>query len=422
MGEPCKRRHHNDGLRKLCKCAWRSWPKCAHPWHFNFKVRGGAAYRFSLDAELRRHIESKTEAETEAGNIRTAILNGTFRRAADMPAPAPAAPTGVTLDAFAAIYVDRVSKASGKTSWKDDKIRLGKVREYRAADGRRLGDWPIERITEDELEAFHAGLMDTRSASTRNHYVRLIKAACRWAAKKGYLARSPISEDSALKVTKPAQRSQRLSPAEETRLLAAAGAVSRGVGARLQRLIVAAIETGCRRGELLGLQWADVNLDRKELLVRAENAKDDEARRLPISTRLAAVLEMARTDPAGQSYPLAAYVFGDCGQRIQGIKKAWTTARNSAGLPGLHFHDLRHEAGSRLLEAGWPLHHVREMLGHASIETTDRYLNAGRMGLHDSMRRFEIPAPCNPVANEQTIEPRPDRNEETDASGKAQLH
>jgi hypothetical protein len=40
--------------------------------------------------------------------------------------------------------------------------------------------------------------------------------------------------------------------------------------------------------------------------------------------------------------------------------------------------------------------HVRDMLDHASVETTDRYLNAGRMGLHHSMQRFELPARCNP--------------------------
>ena len=56
---------------------------------------------------------------------------------------------------------------------------------------------------------------------------------------------------------------------------------------------------------------------------------------------------------------------------------------------GLHFHDLRHEAGSRWLEAGMPLHHVRALLGHASISTTDTYLNAGRIDLQNSMRRLD---------------------------------
>jgi integrase len=417
-------RQHNDGLRKLCTCVRRTWPKCPHPWYFNFKLRGGVPYRFSLDTELGRHIDNKTEAETIAARFKAEILAGTFQRASDKAAvtAADAAPAGVTLDAFAAIYIERVSKASGKKSWKDDEGRLGKVCDYRAADGRRLGEWPLGRLTEDELEAFHTSMLLTSAASTRNHYVRLLKGACKWAAKKGYLPRSPISDDSTLKSTKPAQRAQRLLPDEEARLLVAAGNVSRGVGGRLQGLIIAALETGCRLGELLGLQWADVNLERKELLIRAENAKDDESRRLPISTRLAAVLEMARTDPAGHTYLADAFVFGQLGRRVRSVKKAWATACTIASLTDLHFHDLRHEAGSRMIEAGWPLHHVREMLGHASIQTTDRYLNAGRMGLHDSMRRFEISPPLQSVAMKPAMNQRPDCNVDPEESRKGLLH
>jgi site-specific recombinase XerD len=62
-------------------------------------------------------------------------------------------------------------------------------------------------------------------------------------------------------------------------------------------------------------------------------------------------------------------------------------ACEKAGVVDLHFHDLRHEAGSRLLEAGFQLHQVREMLGHANLAQTSTYLSAGRMGLQDAMRR-----------------------------------
>ena len=55
----------------------------------------------------------------------------------------------------------------------------------------------------------------------------------------------------------------------------------------------------------------------------------------------------------------------------------------------LHFHDLRHEAGSRWLEAGIPLHHVKALLGHSNIATTDTYLNAGRVHLRESMRKLD---------------------------------
>lgn len=70
-------KHRNNGLRKLCDCARRNWPKCRHSWYFNYKPRGGQSWRFSLDVEAGKHIESKTDAEKIAGDIRTAINAGT---------------------------------------------------------------------------------------------------------------------------------------------------------------------------------------------------------------------------------------------------------------------------------------------------------------------------------------------------------
>ena len=68
----------------------------------------------------------------------------------------------------------------------------------------------------------------------------------------------------------------------------------------------------------------------------------------------------------------------------------------------LHFHDLQHEAGSRLVEAGWPIHHVAEMLGHSDLKQTSTYLNVGRLGLQESMRRFvdEPASRCNPLQSD----------------------
>jgi integrase len=127
-------------------------------------------------------------------------------------------------------------------------------------------------------------------------------------------------------------------PGEERRLLAASGP-------QLQRLIIAALETACRRGELLNLTWADVDLKRRELHVRAQHAKDREQRTLPISARLAGVLEMARTDPAGNEYPSDAYVFGELGRKIRSEKRSSDTAVLKA-----HGHQP-HWTGSQLAPA-----------------------------------------------------------------------
>ncbi len=173
------------------------------------------------------------------------------------------------------------------------------------------------------------------------------------------------------------------------------------------------METGCRQGELLRLQWRDVALARRELIIRAPNAKNRKHRHIPILSRLLAVLQMARHDPAGKEFGGDAFVFGnEVGGHVGSPKKAWETAvlkahgytrqwvKGSHNLMpksqaayqeiDLRFHDLRHEAGSRWLEAGMPLHHVKEFLGHANISTTDTYLNAGRVHLQESMARAEL--------------------------------
>src|ERR1700730_8150546 len=123
-------RHRNENLRKRCECPWQLWPKCPHSWGLNFKPRGGRLYRFSLDAELGRHLATKDEARIEVARIKAEILAGTFKLAVDVRAPQarraphPTQPTAVSeeltpLDDFAPNYLERV-RASGKTSWGND--------------------------------------------------------------------------------------------------------------------------------------------------------------------------------------------------------------------------------------------------------------------------------------------------------------
>ena len=143
---------------------------------------------------------------------------------------------------------------------------------------------------------------------------------------------------------------------------------------------------------------------------RDDEAKTRKLRHIPIVARLRAVLEMGRHDPAGHLIGPDGYVFGDeVGRRLTSQQKAWETAvlkahghspswvrhgltpesREAYRTIDLQFRDLRHEAGSRWLEQGLPLHHVKELLGHASISTTDTYLNASRIHLQESMLEME---------------------------------
>jgi len=124
------------------------------------------------------------------------------------------------------------------------------------------------------------------------------------------------------------------------------------------------LDTACRPGEILSLQWRDVSLARRELVIRAEKTKTRTERIIPVSSRLLAVLEMRRLDPSGQPCGRDAYVFGnEVGERVRSVRTAWTNACKKAGLRGFQLRDLRHEAGSRFDEAGVPINYVSSFLG-----------------------------------------------------------
>jgi hypothetical protein len=79
--------------------------------------------------------------------------------------------------------------------------------------------------------------------------------------------------------------------------------------------------------------------------------------------------------------------------------------------------------GSRLLEAGWPVHYVQHMLGHASLQQTSTYLNATLRGLHESMRSFDQSRPaCKPLANKPARGFRPVRKQAPARNGKSFCH
>src|SRR5512138_3091978 len=122
MGQ-LRKRHQNHGLRKVCGCARRKWAKCPHSWYFNFKPKGGLSYRFSIDAEVGKHIAAKPDAEKHADAFRTAIREGTFRRRTDTPpAPAPIATVeSYTVQQFFQKWRENARASMEETQQKNDK-------------------------------------------------------------------------------------------------------------------------------------------------------------------------------------------------------------------------------------------------------------------------------------------------------------
>jgi integrase len=127
------------------------------------------------------------------------------------------------------------------------------------------------------------------------------------------------------------------------------------------------------------------------LVLPASKTKTGEHRTVPITSRLRQVLEFRRHDASGEPFGPDAYVFGDeTGAKLNSFRTAWENCRKRAGVTGLHWHDLRRETASRLLETpGVALHDVAEWIGHSSVTTTARYLSTSALRRQQTLKRFE---------------------------------
>lgn len=390
--------HQNSGLRKRCSCARRAWATCPHAWHFSFKWRE-THHRFPIDRYATGPVVTKADAQNEADRLRREIRAGQFP---PLATATPITPEALTFKQFAEKWRE-AGRADARPMLKANDAAICRRLGALAVDGSPIDARPLGLITEDVIElAFKA--LGSVAGSTFNKYRDAVRLMQRWGMKKGYLVRPWFADDNeTIKRRKTARRDRRLVPdvvddkgnvkefGEEKRLLAAASPW-------LQRLIIAALETGMRRGELLSLTWASVDLTRGVVTVRAETSKTGTSRTVPISPRFLAILRMIQNDPAGKPHKPTAHVFGDpTGGRIADPKKSWLKACSGAGITGLHFHDLRHEAGSRWSDAGWPVSHVQAMLGHASLQMTSTYVNTQLRHLQDSMKRYGTTLPEQPL-------------------------
>jgi integrase len=156
----------------------------------------------------------------------------------------------------------------------------------------------------------------------------------------------------------PRGRTRRLTGDEEQLLLTAAAA---GRVAYMRPLIILAIETGMRRGELLGLEWKHVDLESR--VAHLAMTKNGEPRDVPLSTCAVETLRALQRGEEGKVFAVAP----------NAVRLAWERLVARAGLSDLHFHDLRHEAVSRLFERGLNVVEVSSISGHKELRMLQRY-------------------------------------------------
>ena len=238
-----------------------------------------------------------------------------------------------------------------------------------------FGDTPIGGIHKGLVSEYRNRRHGARTVtdSTVNRDIEALRHMLYWAVDEGFLLSNPLAR---IRMERERRKPRPvLSVADEDKLLAASAP-------HLRKIIVAALDTGMRRGEILQQRWEHVDFQRRLLFVTRSKTPEGEAREVPLTGRVYALLESLR-QPEG-------LVFTFEKRPVQRIKTAWRAAIRRAGVRYLRFHDLRHTFNTRLMEAGVQQEVRKALMGHSSGEDVNAtYTHVELPHKREAIRKLE---------------------------------
>jgi integrase len=274
------------------------------------------------------------------------------------------------VDAFMAGYSGRDGSIAQRLAWWVE--RMGEVK-LRDLDGDVIADH-LDALAASGARRYAGRDADgrrvyrehaPRAPATVNRYRQALASVVTWAMHRRLTPKGwqhPVRG-----IRSMPERNARvrfLSPDERTRLLAAAKI---SAWPKLYLLLLMALTTGARRGELLGLRYRDIDLQAGTALVA--RTKNGEPRVLPLTD--AVVAEIRRH---GAGHPDALLFAGRFRtSQPYAIEEAWRRCLRNARIENFRFHDLRHCAASLLAQNGAGLLEIADVLGHRSLRMTQRY-------------------------------------------------
>jgi len=198
-----------------------------------------------------------------------------------------------------------------------------------------------------------------RELSTLRH---LFNVAKRW---KQFFGENPVAEAGLLPVNNQVERI--LTNEEEEILLK----VSPNY---LKNIIICALNTAMRIGEIITLKWDNINFDSNTITIEQINSKNKKTQKIPINSKLRKLFLELKLRSS-----ICEYVFLNSDNRPykkpDSLNNVYRNALNKCGIEGLRFHDLRHTAATRMIENGASIVAVNKILRHADLRTTMRYMH-----------------------------------------------
>lgn len=230
-----------------------------------------------------------------------------------------------------------------------------------------FGEKPLRELDVAAVEDFRAHLVSTRgcAVATVNRYLAFLSVVMREAVLRGFARTNPVREIKRAREELPVVPF--LARTDIDRILARAKPEYRCP-------LLVLVETGLRRGELVALEWRDVDLANGRVTVR--HSKSGRGRIVPMTPAVRQTLEALSDDRGPTPLNRQHYVYPDLqGNGAGRLSAALKRAARLAGFPDLHLHDLRHVFASSLAHAGVPISTIGQLLGHSpsSLSVTLRY-------------------------------------------------
>ncbi len=279
-----------------------------------------------------------------------------------------------TLSDFSSDYLSYVRDTVAKRSWKRDELSLSHLNNF-------FGDLKLSALTsKDILDYQSKRLKDGMKPATVNRELACLRYLFNVAKQRGsFFGDNPVSKVKSLEMNNQVERV--LTSEEEERLLASCFP-------HLRAILICALNTGMRKGEILNLTWDDIDFENNVITIEAINTKSKKLKRIPVNDKLRKVLleqklktgfsEHVFLNSQGNPYPSSG-----------SLNRSFEMACRKAEIRGLRFHDLRHTAATRMIESGASIVAVSRILGHADLKTTMRYAHPD-ISLKDYVAIFSL--------------------------------
>lgn len=241
-----------------------------------------------------------------------------------------------------------------------------------------MNDLSGQQVREYTSKRMDAGI----SAATINRELAALSAAINWCnVEYEWGLPNPVKGRT---MREPEGRVRWLTRAEVEALCRAARVQRYGLA--LECFIRLAVNTGCRKEEMLGLEWRRVDLVNGLLYLEGQHTKTKKRRSIPLNEGALAAIKTLMAFRA-EVAPASPWVFirGN-GERMVSIRTGFAKACETAGIKDFNIHDLRHTCAAHLISAGVALAEVRDLLGHSTVMMTERYAHLAPARVRDAVR------------------------------------